>query len=583
MNDKIKIISKLGPQDSKAFFVKLFNSKITHKKFGKNNTKNLITHKNIYNNPVNLRKITNVARREACIPNNFDLVMIKIDHNIASSIYEDYLNSSIMALNSKILFLRNSNALYEMKLEIPISEDYSVTPAQKNILIPTINKVASSFLFKNTNPSPKKIFNILITGNFGKTSVSYILKYFFDFSKFKYISINTHSSTFLKYNFDINGNLHENEHLSFKKRFINNSFKKKYLIAQKNPNEFHLFKILKCTSNNQAQICSLELDLNSIYRRHLFFFQPNITILTTFLSYSFDKTLEKKLVLLKQLYLKEFSKNDINTSFVLSKDDDITKSMAITLNMRNFVFFSLVDSESDIHANKIIYSIWGTQLNIKSNENEFFLETKLIGKHNMHNLLQCYTFSFFSKIPLPYIQFCIEEIDNIPNRLEKIDVGQNFNLLIDYADTPEGIVNLIGSIYESCFIKTLTIISGKSSYSTHENKLFLKHLLDSSKKLFLTANNPKWFNNKLILNEVLMGLPDFIKYSHSGSVYDWFFDVQRIPLWFEYWFYKYQDDLGCYVIDDRDVALKICLSMAGKEDVVLVTGRGDLEFFFIFF
>mmetsp|Transcript_5797 Transcript_5797/g.7707 ORF Transcript_5797/g.7707 Transcript_5797/m.7707 type:complete len:204 (+) Transcript_5797:1761-2372(+) len=158
-------------------------------------------------------------------------------------------------------------------------------------------------------------------------------------------------------------------------------------------------------------------------------------------------------------------------------------------------------------------------------------------------------------------------------------MGQNFSLLIDYADSPEGIVNLIGSIYESCFIKTILIISGKSSFSANENRLFLKYLLDSSKKLFLTTNNPKWFSNKSILNEVLMGLPNFIKYSHSGSVYDWFFDVHKIPLWFEYWFYKYQDDLGCYVIDDRDLALKICLSMAGKEDVVLVTGRGDDDFF----
>mmetsp|Transcript_5797 Transcript_5797/g.7705 ORF Transcript_5797/g.7705 Transcript_5797/m.7705 type:complete len:441 (+) Transcript_5797:455-1777(+) len=420
MNEKIKIISKLSQQDKKVFYIKLFNSKVQHSKFGNLISKKLLKNKSIYNNSFNLRKIMNVMRREIYPSNVIKSPILKIERDVASSIYEDYINSSITTINSKILFFKSSNTIYELTLEIPISQNYSVTSIQKNISVPTINKIASSLLFKNTNLRLDKIFNILITGNFGKTSVSYILKYFFDFSNFKYISINTHANTFLKYNFNINGNLNESESISFKRRFFNDKIKKKYFITQKNPNEFLLYKILNCSIKNESQIFCLELDLNTNYRRQLFFFHPNITILTSFLSYSFDKTLEKKLILLKQLYLTEFSKNNINTTYILSKDDDITKSMAINLKMKNFVFFSLIDSESDIYATKIIYSIWGTQLTIKTHQNDIFLETKLMGKHNMQNLLQCYTFSYYSKIPLPYIQFCIEEIDNIPNRLEVI-------------------------------------------------------------------------------------------------------------------------------------------------------------------
>mmetsp|Transcript_28067 Transcript_28067/g.38962 ORF Transcript_28067/g.38962 Transcript_28067/m.38962 type:complete len:296 (+) Transcript_28067:7775-8662(+) len=239
----------------------------------------------------------------------------------------------------------------------------------------------------------------------------------------------------------------------------------------------------------------------------------------------------------------------------------------------NYISFSSINSNSEVFAAKIVYSIWGTQLLINTDIGNVLLETKLIGKHNLENILQIVCFSMYSRFPISYIQNSVESIENFPERAEKIDFGQAFNLIIDLVDTPENITTLIGSVYESCHVRVLLVAGGSGRLDAEENENFVKLLLGAPKKFFITVNEPKWHNANTIMEEVINGLPSSFVLSHSGSVHDWIHDLKKVPLWFEYWFYKYQDDLDCYIIHDRHLALKLSIAMASKDDVVLITGR----------
>lgn len=81
--------------------------------------------------------------------------------------------------------------------------------------------------------------------------------------------------------------------------------------------------------------------------------------------------------------------------------------------------------------------------------------------------------------------------------------------------------------------------------------------------------------NKYFIKRNILGMNENKKFSHSGSVYDWLGDIQKVPLWFEYWMYKYQDQVDSFVIKDRASAIKIGIANASKDDIVLILKRDE--------
>lgn len=80
-----------------------------------------------------------------------------------------------------------------------------------------------------------------------------------------------------------------------------------------------------------------------------------------------------------------------------------------------------------------------TIFTLKCNEKEYRVETNLVALFNVYNLLASLAALHAKGIPLESILPKVSSFNQIEGRMERIDVGQPFNVLVDFAHTPDGI------------------------------------------------------------------------------------------------------------------------------------------------
>lgn len=67
------------------------------------------------------------------------------------------------------------------------------------------------------------------------------------------------------------------------------------------------------------------------------------------------------------------------------------------------------------------------------------IHSPLLGKFNIYNILAAATFARTQDIPVAVIKRALEKVTTVAGRAEKIEEGQNFSVIVDYAHTPESL------------------------------------------------------------------------------------------------------------------------------------------------
>jgi len=339
-----------------------------------------------------------------------------------------------------------------------------------------------------------------------------------------------------------------------------------------NLNNLHYYTIKEYLNTRGFEIFFIELKSPHSYKKALNCIETTVLILTNF-KIGDKNNLCKNITFFKQLSI--FSRLLLRPTMIFNSDDNFCHNLLFMLERPFVYFYSLGGGSDEVNTKKVIFSIWGSRMILNTFIGSFKIDTNLIGKHNCYNFLCTVCSSISLRSPVRLVRSSLEKIKKIDDRCEQIDQGQTFNLLVDYADSYEAITNILMSIYESCYCKSILICGGKGLFDQHENENLLKKLVNCTKKIFVTTNEPLWIDTNTIDNELIEGLHESSYFMHSGSVYDWMNDIYKIPIWFEKYFYTYQNDLNCYFIKERYLAIRTSIAMAAKDDVIVISGRGS--------
>jgi UDP-N-acetylmuramoyl-L-alanyl-D-glutamate--2,6-diaminopimelate ligase len=95
---------------------------------------------------------------------------------------------------------------------------------------------------------------------------------------------------------------------------------------------------------------------------------------------------------------------------------------------------------ADVRAVDIRYSPSGIHFTAKSRDLEIPVSSKLVGAYNVSNCLAALTATIYGLGIKPEIAAQgIASLEGIPGRMERIDVGQNFTAIVDFAHTPNAL------------------------------------------------------------------------------------------------------------------------------------------------
>ena len=214
--------------------------------------------------------------------------------------------------------------------------------------------------------------------------------------------------------------------------------------------------------------------------------------------------------------------------------------------------------EADVRAVEVHYSPSGIHFKATSKDFSVPVSSKLVGAYNVSNCLAALTATVYGlKIKPEVAAQGIASLDGIPGRMERIDMGQNFTAIVDFAHTPnalkvalEAAREMLPGRDEQLLIPTkprVIAVFGSAGLRDKEKRRMMAEISAELADLtVLTAEDPRTESLGGILEEMAAGARS--KGGREGETF-W-----RVP--------------------DRGEAIKVALRLARPGDIVLSCGKG---------
>ncbi len=178
------------------------------------------------------------------------------------------------------------------------------------------------------------------------------------------------------------------------------------------------------------------------------------------------------------------------------------------------------------------------RLSLLSGTVEF--RSSLVGRHNTLNLLTAAAIAEQLEIDLPTIAESLESVSQVPGRMESIDAGQPFTVLVDYAHTPDGIANCLATA-RGLSSGRVILCFGAGGDRDSEKRPLMAAASSAADSIVVTSDNPRSESPKQIIADICSG------------------------------FNSHQSIETCV---DRNRAIQMAIQMAAPGDVVIIAGRG---------
>lgn len=169
------------------------------------------------------------------------------------------------------------------------------------------------------------------------------------------------------------------------------------------------------------------------------------------------------------------------------------------------------------------------------------LRINISGRFNIHNALAAVAGGIALGIKWDAIKSGIESIENVPGRFEKIECGQDFTVIVDYAHTPDALERLLTAARELSTGKIIVVFGCGGDRDRGKRPIMGRIASTLSDLAIVTSDNPRTEQPMSIIREIMRGL-------NSGRPYG--------------------------IVPDRKEAIARALDMASSGDTVVIAGKG---------
>ena len=358
-------------------------------------------------------------------------------------------------------------------------------------------------------------------------------------------------------------------------------YRGKYELPMTTPDGLHLQKVLAGGADRGAESAVVEVCPGSMRdgRCDARAFRPEIVVFTNADEEKartggddFDEYLER--------IGEYFAGLDAGQIAIINKDDMYGDSLErlVEDTGAQMLTYGVTSKDADVYAEKVKASIWETEILVKTPVGRLEIIVPLIGEFNVRNVLAAVAVGLARGIKLVNIVAGIEAVDVIPGRSELVEEGQPFPVIVDSASTPQQLSKLIDEVKEAGARKTILVMGCKGSSDAAERAAIGNMLHFKADTVFFTNDSPGACPPDRIIADMISGMPEEVTGRHAGSYWGWLQDPHRVPQWFQPWLLRYQSEVGRYIVEDRFSAIRVAVGLAKPKDVVIIAGRGHVDF-----
>ncbi len=183
----------------------------------------------------------------------------------------------------------------------------------------------------------------------------------------------------------------------------------------------------------------------------------------------------------------------------------------------------------------------GTHFKLTFRERQFLVRIPLIGSFNVYNAVAAIAAGYAVGLNLREVISTMADAPQVPGRLEAVGGRQiNYRVFVDYAHTPDALINVLSTLRALNPARMITVFGCGGDRDVSKRAPMSAAAESGSDHCILTSDNPRSEDPRTILQDAAQGF--------SGS--------------------------GFEVVEDRRVAIKRAINLAGERDIVLIAGKG---------
>jgi UDP-N-acetylmuramoyl-L-alanyl-D-glutamate--2,6-diaminopimelate ligase len=209
-----------------------------------------------------------------------------------------------------------------------------------------------------------------------------------------------------------------------------------------------------------------------------------------------------------------------------------------------------IDDRADIRAESVQLSLAGTSFRVAGPAGSFIVESRLVGRHNVYNLLAAVGVGLHEGLSHEEIASGLGTVATVPGRFERVEAGQNFTVVVDYAHTEDALDRLLSAAQTLKTGRIITVFGCGGDRDRGKRPKMGRVAALKSDLVFLTSDNPRTEDPAAILAEVEAGIRAV---TSSGPC-------------------RYE------VIADRRSAIEAAIKAARPGDTVLIAGKGHEDY-----
>jgi UDP-N-acetylmuramoyl-L-alanyl-D-glutamate--2,6-diaminopimelate ligase len=232
------------------------------------------------------------------------------------------------------------------------------------------------------------------------------------------------------------------------------------------------------------------------------------------------------------------------TAFSLTNKDD-KNGMVMLQNTKAQKHTYALKSMADYSCRVLESDFSGMLLSVDGNE----VWTKLIGGFNAYNVLAIYSTAVLLGEDKLNVLTAISQLVSVDGRFQYIKSQNNIAGIVDYAHTPDALKNVLKTInaIRTGNEKVITIVGCGGDRDKEKRPMMASIACEMSDKIILTSDNPRTENPDEIIKDMRAGVDGV----HFNKV---------------------------LAIVNREEAIRTACSLAAKDDIILIAGKGHEKY-----
>lgn len=194
----------------------------------------------------------------------------------------------------------------------------------------------------------------------------------------------------------------------------------------------------------------------------------------------------------------------------------------------------------DYRASDARCEITGSTFELEHKGRSFLVRSPLIGMFNIYNALAALAAAHALGCNFRESVTSLSKAPQVPGRMERVSDRERFQVFVDYAHTPDGLINALSSARALKPSRIITVFGCGGNRDRTKRPLMARAVEEGSDISILTSDNPRMEEPKEIMADARKG---FSKSSHT-------------------------------LIEDRRQAILAAIKNASDGDLVLIAGKG---------